>query len=84
MRRPRCAVRQLRRDVLAEQARDMLALAARACRRASTEISISTIGLLRPAVRARVEIGLLHVGEARRDDDAGGVMLGQFACPAGR
>ncbi len=30
--------------------------------------------LLRPAVRACVEVGALHIAERRRDDDAGGVM----------
>ena len=46
-------------------------------------ISISTIGSLRPAVRARIEIGAVHVGERRRDDDAGRVMIGRLACRAG-
>ena len=37
--------------------------------------------LAAPAVRARVAIGAVHVGEARRDDDAGGVMVAR-RCPA--
>ena len=46
-------------------------------------ISISTIGCARPAVRARVEVGAVHVGERRRDDDAGGVMVGARLARAG-
>ena len=43
------------------------------------EITISTIGSRDQPMRARIEIGPLHVGEARRHDDAGGVMLGEVA-----
>ena len=71
---PGLAVRQLRRDVLAEQARDVLPRGASVS--SSVEgISISTIGLAAPAVRARIEIGAVHVGEGRRDDDAGGEVI---------
>ena len=75
---PRRAVRQLRRDMLAEQARDVLARRRQRVveRRGDQHLDDR---LPRPAVRARVEIGALHVGEARRDDDAGGVMLGELA-----
>ena len=38
-------------------------------------ISISTTGSLRPAVRARIEIGALQIVERRADDDAGAVVV---------
>ena len=40
-------------------------------------ISISTIGCARPAAGAGVHVGAVHVGQRRRDDDAGGVMIGR-------
>ena len=45
-------------------------------------ISISMIGSrLQPCWRAS-RIGAVHVGEARRHDDAGGVVVGDARCPA--
>jgi hypothetical protein len=79
---PRRAVRQHRRDVLAEQARDVPAPRREAVveRRGNQHLDDR---LLRPAAGFGIEIGLLHVGETRRHDDAGGVMFGERAARQG-
>ena len=70
---PGSAVRQFRRDMLAEQAGDMLALRREVSSRVEG-ISISTIGSATSRRRASI-IGPVHIGEAGRDDDAGGQMV---------
>ena len=75
---PAFAVRQLRRDVLAEQARNVLT------RRRETVVESGRNkhfddGPLRPSAGLGVEIGLVHVLKTRRHDDTGGVMVGRGA-----
>src|SRR5580704_16538328 len=68
--------------MLTEEARDMLATRrerAVECRRNDQ----FNDGAARPAESTSVEIGLLHIGEARRDDDARGVVFRRFASGQG-
>jgi alkanesulfonate monooxygenase SsuD/methylene tetrahydromethanopterin reductase-like flavin-dependent oxidoreductase (luciferase family) len=77
---PGFSVGQVRRDMLAEQARDMLALRReRVVER--RRITTSTTGFSTSHAGARIEISLLHIAQARRDDDSGRVMFGEVACP---
>src|ERR1700679_3231589 len=72
---PGCPVGQLRRDVLAEQARHVLSRGREAVVQGRGYEHLDD-GLLRPAAGLGIEIRLFHVGKAGRHDDAGGVMLG--------
>mgnify|MGYP003576788349 CR=1 FL=1 len=80
---PRAAARkmgrQLRRHVLAEEARHVSARRRQAVVEGRGDQHFHD-RLARPAMRLRVHESEVHVGEARRDDDAGGVMLGR--CPS--
>ena len=80
---PRDATGKHGRDMLAKQARHMPALR-RQCvvhRRRDDELNDR---LLRPAPAACIAIGRVHIGEARRDDDAGRVVLGELPSRQGR
>ena len=80
---PAAAVGQMRRHVLHEQARDVLARRRQrgVQRRGDQHLHHR---LARPAVHARIEIGALQVVERRADDDAGAVVVLRVACPGGR
>ncbi len=77
---PRAAVRQLRSDMLAEQACNV-----RPARRQrfvqSRRNDQLDDRLAAPSVHSRVAKGAIHVGETGRKDDAGGVMIGCTSCP---
>src|SRR3954471_360822 len=70
---PGLPIWQFRRDVLAEQARDVLALRRKAVieRRGDQHLDDR---LFRPTLQARIEIRALHVRKRRRDDDSRRVM----------
>ena len=72
-RRPVAPVRELRREVLAEEACHVLALRGKRGIERAWDQHLDH-RLARPAFRARVRVGFLHVGERRRHDDAGAVV----------
>ena len=74
---PGFAVRQLRRHMLAEEACHMASGRRQAVIQGRWNHDFDD-GLLGPAVAARIEISLLHIGERRRDDDSGCVMIARL------
>ena len=75
---PRAPVRQFRRDMLAEQGRDMLARGAKRIVERRGDQHFDDWGG-RPAGQPGVDEGALHIGEARRDHDAAPMMLSRVA-----
>ena len=80
---PAAAIGQMRRHVLHEQARDVLARGRqrRIERRGDQHLDDR---LARPAGHARIEIGALQIVERRPDDDAGAVVVLRVRARAGR
>ena len=74
MRRPRRRRWAAGRHVLAEQTRHMLPGRRQTVIQGGRNQHFHD-GLLRPAAGLGIEIGLLHIGQARRDNDAGRVMI---------
>ena len=66
---PGLSIRQFRRDMLAEQAGDMLSIR---CQRVVERGGDQHLdhGLAAPAVFTRIEPGAVHVAKRRREDDA--------------
>ena len=80
---PGPSLRKLRRDVLAEQARDMRALRRQAVVEGRGDQHLDH-RLAAPAVRAGVVIGAVHIGEGRGDDDPASYGGRQAQSRAGR
>src|SRR5258708_35831177 len=64
-------------EVLAEQARNMLALGSKGCveRRGNEHFDNGLVG---PAVHSSIEVGAVHIIEARCHDNAGSQMIALF------
>ena len=80
---PARSIGQLRRDMLAEQARDMLALRRQAVVEHALNMHLDH-RLLRPAGAARVGVGLVQIFQRRRDHHAAAVMVHHAAHSAAR